>query len=989
MSNRNSQNALPQEIDLSVCEKEAIHIPGAIQPHGVLFVLQEPQLTILQVSNNTEHFFGTKSQMLINKNLQRLFDYSQLEIINHYISQNNQNLNKYIIPVLKARNNLKFNAVLHKSSEVWILELEPIRDLNQTCEINFYNLVNSSIAKIQKSATFDVAIKTIVQEVRQITGYDRVMIYRFEPDNSGVIIAEDKKEELESYFNLHYPASDVPQQARKLYYENWLRLIVDINYQPVPIVPANNPLTNTPIDLSYSVLRSISPVHCEYARNMGFSGSLCISLVNDKRLWGLLVCHHYSPKYINYETRNYCQFLGQMMSIYLVRKQEEEAEIYRQTINSIQKQLQADISENYKYIGEIFKRNSQKLLNLVKASGVAIYLNGSLTLIGKTPLESDVQELLIWWLGAHREEVFYTNCLTQIYPKAENFKEYASGLLAISVFLNYSSYHIFWFRDEVIQTVNWGGNPQKPISVEDDSVRLSPRKSFELWKETVRRKSLPWQQIEIDVASELRGTLMLTILEFSQAALKEVAQKAEDANRAKSRFLAKMSHELRTPLNAIIGFTQLMSRDDNLLAEQHKNLGIINRSGEHLLGLINDVLEMSKIETGRLTLNKNSFDLYQMLDSIQEMLELRAAAKQLQLSFLYSHEIPQYIITDESKLRQIIINLLENAIKFTSQGQVVLRVFLSSNNQQQLNFEVTDTGKGIASEEISNLFEPFAQTEAGRHSMQGTGLGLYISRQFARLMGGDISVNSIIDKGSTFTFNIQISKTQNTIVQPKTKPSRVISIKPNNCHHRILVVEDVEENRQMLVTMLEYFKFQVRSAINGAEAINIWQTWAPDLILMDLLMPVMDGYQATKYIKATLKGQATTIIALTANVLSEDCSVITEFGCDDFMSKPFREEVLLEKIALHLGLQCIYAEESKQTSSILTTGEKQLTPQDLDFMPIEWKNKLNWAALAMDDKSVMELIKQIPPDKNIISQILEKLVEDFRLDIIADMTTQS
>lgn len=209
---------VPQQIDLSVCEKEAIHIPGAIQPHGVLFVLQEPQLTVLQVSDNTEYFFDIPSQSIINQSLQTLFDNSEIKAIEHYIAQKNHEINKYIIPSLKAKNNLEFNGILHKNNEIWILELEPIINLNKTYEINFYDLVNSSIAKIKKSTTFDAATKTIVQEVRRITAYDRVMIYRFEPDNSGVIIAEDKKEELESYFNLHYPASDIPQQARKLYY---------------------------------------------------------------------------------------------------------------------------------------------------------------------------------------------------------------------------------------------------------------------------------------------------------------------------------------------------------------------------------------------------------------------------------------------------------------------------------------------------------------------------------------------------------------------------------------------------------------------------------------------------------------------------------------------------------------------------------------------------------------------------------------------------
>ncbi len=994
-----------QEVDLTNCDREAIHIPGSIQPHGVLLVLQEPQLKILQVSNNTDQLFGIPARSLINQDLKVLFSESHIKQLQDCLSQETPELFNPISLAVKTKGKyLEFAGIIHRNQGVLILEIEPELSLQETTELSFYHLVKSSLVKIQKAATLHEATELIVKEVRKITGYDRIMIYRFEPDESGVVIAEDKQEGLEPYLDLHYPASDIPKQARKLYYENWLRLIVDMNYQPVEIIPANNPLTDAPLDLSFSLLRSVSPVHREYCHNMGVSASICISLVNEKKLWGLMVGHHYSPKYIDYKSRKYCELLGHLLSAHFVQKQEEDAERYRQKIYLIKRELKQEISDNHELIGRTLERNSVNVLNLVQATGAAICLGNELSLFGQTPPQEAVLILLDWLLRSCRQEIFFTNSLSQLYPEAKEFKESASGLLAISIFLHQTSYHILWFRPEVIQTVNWGGNPSKPVSVESESSwQLSPRKSFELWKQTVQEMSSPWQQVEIDAALELRNVLMLAALEFSQAALKDAAEKAEIANRTKSQFLAKMSHELRTPLNAILGFTQVMSRDRSLSPDQLKNIEIINRSGSHLLELINDVLEMSKIEAGRLTLNEHSFNLYGLLNSIEEMLQLKANAKGLQLVFYRMPEVPQYVITDENKLRQVLINLIENAIKFTSVGSVSLRVigergewgqgedFLQDADQLPppspycLIFEVEDTGQGIAPDELDMLFDPFVQTATGRQSMQGTGLGLAISRQFVRLMGGDISVRSTLGQGSIFTFDIQISLARETDVPTASTPKQVIGLKPNQPSYRILVVEDVEENRLLLVKLLKSVGFEVRTALNGVEAIGLWNDWEPHLIWMDMRMPVMDGYEATQHIKATLKGQATVIIALTAHAFSEERSSILEVGCDDFMTKPFREEVLFEKMATHLGVQYIYAEENLLTSSQLPVQPLQLTIDGLNVMPREWVQKLYQAALAMDEEVVIELMQQIPEEKAMLAHTLTNWVDNFRLDLIIDL----
>jgi signal transduction histidine kinase/CheY-like chemotaxis protein len=398
--------------------------------------------------------------------------------------------------------------------------------------------------------------------------------------------------------------------------------------------------------------------------------------------------------------------------------------------------------------------------------------------------------------------------------------------------------------------------------------------------------------------------------------LEQKAQEALAANRAKSAFLASMSHELRTPLNTILGFAQLMTRDRLLNSSQRENLAIISRSGEHLLTLINDVLSMSKIEAGRIILTENSFDLYSLLDSLEEMFRLKAKSKGLEFMFERSLKVPQYIYTDESKLRQVLINLLGNAIKFTETGRVILRVKADEKQNHEpslLTFEVEDTGSGIAPADLGKLFKPFVQTEAGQKSHQGTGLGLSISQQFVHLMRGQITVSSTPSQGTIFSFDIQASPAQMPQVETKIE-RRAIALAPDQPSYRILVVEDKPENRQLLVKLLTSLGFDVHEAENGQEGIALWHTWEPHLIWMDMRMPIMDGYEATRQIKAHLKGQATVIIALTASAFDEEQAIVLSTGCDDFVGKPFREQVILEKMAKHLGVRYLY-EDSQPSAS--------------------------------------------------------------------------
>ncbi|HEY9877994.1 MAG TPA: response regulator [Leptolyngbyaceae cyanobacterium] len=409
----------------------------------------------------------------------------------------------------------------------------------------------------------------------------------------------------------------------------------------------------------------------------------------------------------------------------------------------------------------------------------------------------------------------------------------------------------------------------------------------------------------------LAMALDVTACKQATAELQQAKAKADLANRAKSQFLANISHELRSPLNTILGYTQLIGRDPALTSEQQEHLSIINRSSDHLLTLINDVLEMAKIEAGQLTLHKTAFDINHLLGVLHDMLAPRVRTKAVQFKVDCDPEVPPYLWADATKLRQVLINIVGNSLKFTQQGQVKLHVslgkFEEASTRVSLHFAVEDTGPGIAPEEIGALFDPFTQTETGRQLQEGTGLGLPISQQFVQLMGGNITVQSQVGVGSFFSFEIPVELADAAQVDASQPRQRVVGLVEGQPSYRILVVDDQVTNRQFLVKLLASIGFEVKSAANGEDAIAQVQQWQPHLIWLDMRMPGMDGCAVTRQIRQ-LKNYSTIpkIIALTANAFEEDRLAALAAGCDDFVRKPIREELLFEKMSEHLGVTYVF-----------------------------------------------------------------------------------
>ncbi|MTJ51463.1 response regulator [Anabaena sp. UHCC 0253] len=476
-------------------------------------------------------------------------------------------------------------------------------------------------------------------------------------------------------------------------------------------------------------------------------------------------------------------------------------------------------------------------------------------------------------------------------------------------------------------------------------------------------------------------------LQDSESKAQKLATKAEAANQAKSAFIANMSHELRSPLNAVIGFSQLMLRANNLPPEQYENAGIIYRSGDYLLTLINHILDLSKIEAGKATLNINNFNFYRLLDDLEDMLHLRASDAGLELIFERSQNVSNYICTDEVKLRQVLINLLSNAIKFTPHGSIVLSVDQENETTEDvlnLHFILRDTGVGIAEAELPKLFDAFIQAKAGREMQEGTGLGLAICRKFVQLMDGDITVESELGKGTTFQFSIQAKLGQETISNSVEDRQRVLGLAPGQPTYKILTVDDKPINRQLLFKLLSPLGFEIKEAGNGQEAIAIWDEWEPHLIWMDMRMPVMDGYEATKYIKSTTKGNATAVIALTASVLEEEKAIVLSAGCDDFIRKPFAEHTIFDALAKHLGVKYIFAEIP--VLDLDNHLESPLTSVNLTCMSQQWITQLYEAALEANTNLVLQLVKELPETETRLLQALSKLARQFEFEQIIDLT---
>lgn len=738
-----------EEVNLTNCDREPIHLPGSIQPHGILLVLSENDFQIERVSENSLSLLGIESDRLIDSPLSRWLDNTQIEALQNCLKGDFEYTNPLALVFRLEDRSLPFDGILHRSPrDQIILELEPTVD-RKSDFIRFYQKTKIILDEMHKARDLDTLCHSIARTLRKMTGFDRVMIYRFDADGSGTVIAEDKIEELESYLGLHYPDTDIPKQAKHLYKLNWLRLIPDANYRPAKILGGKE---DEAIDLSFSALRSVSPIHIEYMHNMGVAASMSISLVREGELWGLIAFHHYSPKFVAYEIRTLCEFLGQVISIEIAGKEEKRDLDAKIRLKTLQTQF-IDVISRSNELTDALVSDRTKLLELVRAEGAAICSDGHLSLVGKTPDEAKIQALIDWLSDRFTNNLFVTDSLAKLYPPAGEFPDSASGLLAISI-TRIQRNHVLWFRPEILQQVTWAGNPEKPRRVEaDGTLTIFPRQSFSAWQETVREKSLPWRSIEIEGALELRSAIVGIILRKADE-LAAINRELERTNNELDAFAYIASHDLKEPLRGIHNYSTFLLEDyGNLLAPDGvEKLQTLVRLTKRMEDLINSLLHFSRL--GRQELHLQTLDLNRLLNNVSEVIRMSYGENNLEI--VVPRPLPA-ILGDRVLIEEVLTNLIGNGLKYNNSSCKRVEIgYLDSEqeNEDYITFCIRDNGIGIRERHLEAIFRIFKRLHAPGAYGGGTGAGLTIVKKIIERHGGTIGVESVYGSGSTFSFTL-------------------------------------------------------------------------------------------------------------------------------------------------------------------------------------------------------------------------------------------
>ncbi|WP_197520553.1 SpoIIE family protein phosphatase [Mycobacterium sp. E2479] len=508
-------------IDLDNCAREPIHIPGSIQPRGVLAVVREPAFEVRQVSANVTDLLGRPVEAVLGRHLSALIGSEQAARVEQaaatFGSLRQNNPFEFTIEV--AGESRAFDAILHREpGGVVLVELEIAYGVRPFSFPNTYQAVRGAVEELNRAATLTELYATAARAVRDLTGFDRVMVYRYDEEYNGEVVAESKRDDLNSFLGLHYPSTDIPAQARALYEKNWIRLISDVDYTPAPLIPSIDPVSTTPLDLTYATLRSVSPIHIEYLQNMGVHASMSISLLRQGRLWGLIACHHYAgPHLPPFGTRAAAEFLGATLSLRLVDRFEDEQLHKRLAAQAILGKLTAATLDDAEPLSQALL-GAPDLLDLVPADGVVINIGGDTRLRGSVP-PPEVVSAVADWARDMDDDIASSECLSRALPELELDPQLAAGALVLNL---PDGQFAVWFRREVLRSVDWGGDPyNKAIAVsEGDHLRLSPRKSFDRWREIVHRRSEPWSSSEIESAGLLRRHLVESLYRRTRGALR-------------------------------------------------------------------------------------------------------------------------------------------------------------------------------------------------------------------------------------------------------------------------------------------------------------------------------------------------------------------------------------------------------------------------------------------------------------------------------------
>ncbi len=729
---------------LSDCAREPIHIPGAIQPHGCLFAVNRDSLLVEQVSANVESCLGFAPAAVLGRHVVEILGNHQADLLRDIVARSSQadaNLLHFEF------HGTQFDAIVHMSEETVILELEPTEASSGTL---LQTGLDQTLRQLARCDDFDQLVDVTARTVRALTGFDRVMVYRFDSDGHGEVIAEAKAEEMEAFLGLHYPESDIPRQAREMYLRGWVRCIPDALYAPVALMRLFEPVAGKPLDLSQSILRSVSPVHLEYMANMGVRASMSVSLIVAGRLWGLISCAHRSPHFVPSQLRSACETIGRVVSLQLGalgvldfrRRQEEKVDFIRKLVASMQG-AGDEVLEGL--AGE-----TESLLAIAGAAGAAILSGKKVALLGSCPPESVVLALSRWICSRTLEDgSFHSHSLAEHGAQWLPWADRASGIVAV-VLPGASQRCVIWFRPGLTQTVNWGGNPDKAGQVQylDGVPRLHPRRSFELWKQVVRSRSLRWNAAELHAVAELRRRALEVDL------VRQIARE-QAAVHARDDLVGVVSHDLRTPIAIVVMQTVLIQRllaknSPDLLDRLRVSADTIHRTGLRMSTLLDDLLDLAKIEAGRFPITPVPCQATRLVEEACELMATLAQSASIEI--VVEHSADVCVTSDPGRIFQLFSNLIGNAIKHAVDGDQVRVGSALANGMCE--FWVSDDGPGILPEHMGNIFDRYWQ---GKQSNSvGAGLGLYIAKGIVEAHGGTLRAHSIPGAGATFVFTLPL-----------------------------------------------------------------------------------------------------------------------------------------------------------------------------------------------------------------------------------------
>jgi two-component system, chemotaxis family, sensor kinase Cph1 len=747
-------------IDLSNCDREPIHVPGAIQPHGVLVVLREPELTIVQASESTMPLLGIAPDALLGQPVERMLGEDAAGILRAaLVERNPAALNPIRLLVPQSTGVRAWDGIAHRAPGGLILELEPGTERDPRSVAGLFDHVRQALARLQATRSLPDLCDAIAEEIHRLTGLDRVMVYRFDPEWNGEVIAEARAEGVDGFLGLRFPASDIPAQARELYRRNWLRLIADASYRPAPIVPASNPDTGTAVDLSGSTLRSVSPVHLEYLRNMDVGASMSVSLLREGELWGLIACHHRTSKYVPYEVRTACEFLGQTFSVQLGTLVDEEDRGQALHLATLGARLLDRAASHDDWVQGL-TRGEPTLAELAAAGGAAVWAGGQCHGVDERPDDHRIAALVAW-LEAQGRAVFHTEHLAGHFPEAAEYADVASGLIAAAIGRGRGDY-LLWFRPEAVRTVEWAGNPAKPVHLDttpperagDHAApvpRLHPRRSFAAWSETVRARSLAWRAAEIRAATGLRDRIVDIVLRQTDE-LARLNAELRRSNEELEAFTYIASHDLKEPLRGIQAFARMLLADlgDQLDAEGTEQLNTVVRLAERMDGMLDAFLSYSR--AGQLELRLVEADMQQILAEVLDTLHTRI--EQAAVEIRVPRPLP-VVLCNPVRAASVLQNLVSNAIKYNDKPEPWIEIgYREPADGGPTVFHVRDNGIGIQPQHFDVIFRLFRRLHARERFSGGTGAGLTIARRLVERHGGRLWLESAPGEGTTFFFTL-------------------------------------------------------------------------------------------------------------------------------------------------------------------------------------------------------------------------------------------